>query len=135
MKVDGSCFCGYLTFEAEIDPDNVIICHCNDCQILTSSAFRIVVPAVPGSFKMLTGVPTIYIKTAESGNRRSQAFCPKCGTPIYAAPADTVSQFFGLRVGALRQRHDLEPKEQVWRRSALPWLAHVTDLAGCDTED
>ena len=135
MKVDGACYCGYLTFEAEIDPASVLICHCNDCQIFTSSAFRIVVPALPGTFRMLTGEPTIFVKTAESGNRRNQAFCPKCGTAIYAAPADNESQFFGLRVGALSQRHELEPKEQVWRRSALPWLAHVTELGGAETED
>ena len=53
MHVDGNCFCGYLTFEAEIDPASVQLCHCSDCQIFSSSAFRIVVPARPGSFRML----------------------------------------------------------------------------------
>ena len=135
MKVDGSCFCGYLTFEAEIDPRDVLLCHCNDCQTMTSSAFRIVVPAEPGTFRLLTGTPTIYVKIADSGNHRKQAFCPKCGTAIYAAPADDASQFFGLRVGALKQRKQLEPKAQVWLRSALPWFAHVTELGGYETED
>lgn len=135
MKVDGACHCGYLTFEAEIDPADVIVCHCTDCQVLSSSAFRIVVPAKPGSFHFLTGEPTIYVKTAESGNRRNQAFCPKCGTAIYSAPADGNSQYFGLRVGALRQRAELEPRTQYWRRSRLPWLAHVTELAAYDTEE
>jgi len=27
MHVDGSCFCGYLAFEAEIDPATVELCH------------------------------------------------------------------------------------------------------------
>ena len=34
---------------------------------------------------MRSGTPKIYIKTAESGNKRAHAFCPGCGTPIYAA--------------------------------------------------
>ena len=30
MKVDGRCLCGYLTYEAEVDADAVIICNCLD---------------------------------------------------------------------------------------------------------
>jgi hypothetical protein len=35
MKVEGSCHYGQITFEAEINPDAVRICHCTDCQTLT----------------------------------------------------------------------------------------------------
>jgi len=134
MHVDGSCFCGYLAFEAEIDPATVELCHCNDCQIMSSSAFRIVVPAIAGSFRLVTGEPTIYVKTAESGRHRKLAFSPRCGTPIYSAPADGASTFFGLRVGALRQRHQLTPHAQYWRRSALPWVDNIGEFAKHDTE-
>ena len=134
MKVDGSCYCGHLTFEAEVDPATVILCHCTDCQVLSSSAFRIIVPAIDGSFRLLSGSPTIYVKTAESGRRRNQAFCPTCGTAIYSAPADGDSQYFGLRVGALRQRRGLIPRAQEWRRSVLPWVDHIEQLAMHDTE-
>lgn len=134
MHVDGSCFCGYLAFEAEIDPATVELCHCNDCQIISSSAFRIVVPAIAGSFRLLAGEPTIYVKTAESGHHRNLAFCPRCGTPIYSGPADGTSTFFGLRVGALRQRHQLAPQAQYWRRSALPWVDNIGEFAKHDAE-
>jgi len=134
MKVDGSCYCGHLTFEAEVDPTTVILCHCADCQILSSSAFRIIVPAIEGTFRFLSGRPTIYVKTAESGNRRTLAFCPTCGTAIYSGPADGNSRYFGLRVGALRQRRDLVPHAQEWRRSVLPWVDHIGDFASKDTE-
>jgi Uncharacterized conserved protein len=32
MRIDGRCHCGYLSFEAEADPEQVSICHCTDCQ-------------------------------------------------------------------------------------------------------
>ena len=32
MKIDGACHCGNITYSAEIDPENVGICHCTDCQ-------------------------------------------------------------------------------------------------------
>ena len=67
MHVDGSCHCGYITYQAEIDPGRVIICHCTDCQVLSSSAFRMIVVAEKGSFRLLSGEPTVYVKTADSG--------------------------------------------------------------------
>jgi hypothetical protein len=42
MTIDGGCHCGAIAYEATIDPETVGICHCTDCQTLTSSAFRIV---------------------------------------------------------------------------------------------
>jgi hypothetical protein len=85
-------------------------------------------PAIEGSFRLLDGQPTIYVKTAESSNRRNLAFCPRCGTAIYSAPPDANSHYFGLRVGALRQRRDLIPHTQEWRRSALPWVDHLKQM-------
>ena len=35
MKVTGSCHCGQITYEAEVDPETVRVCHCTDCQKLT----------------------------------------------------------------------------------------------------
>lgn len=42
MKIDGRCHCGYISYEAEINPETVVICHCTDCQTLSDSAFRTV---------------------------------------------------------------------------------------------
>jgi hypothetical protein len=42
MKIDGHCHCGQITFEAEVDPTALTICHCTDCQTLTGSAFSTV---------------------------------------------------------------------------------------------
>ena len=86
MKVDGGCHCGSIRYEAEVDPAKVIICHCTDCQTLSGSAFRTVVPTTEGTFKVIAGTPKAYIKTGESGNQREQTFCPDCGSPIYSAP-------------------------------------------------
>jgi hypothetical protein len=121
MKIDGGCHCGAIRYEAEIDPAKVMICHCSDCQTLSGSAFRTVVPAPREAFRLLGGSPKIYLKTAESGNRRQQAFCGDCGTPIYSA-AERDTPVYSLRVGAIRQRAELMPKLEAWTRSALSWL-------------
>jgi hypothetical protein len=127
MHIDGGCHCGFIRYEAEIDPETVSICHCTDCQTLSGSAFRTNVPAKKENFRMLGGQPKIYIKTAESGNKRAQAFCPECGAPIYAT-SPTDPQIYGIRVSSARQRTELRPKRQNWCRSALDWVADLGSI-------
>ena len=126
MKIDGTCHCGFIAIEGEADPEKVNICHCTDCQTSTGTAFRISVP-VPGSAFKMTGQPTTYLKTtADSGKPRLQAFCPRCGTPIYSTtPGDGVQPSYTVRVGLLRQRDRLPPKRQTWWRSHRPWVTEL----------
>jgi hypothetical protein len=133
MKVDGKCHCGQVTYEAIIDPDKVTICHCTDCQMLTGSAYRASVPAPSATFKLLSGQPKSYIKTADSGNRRAHAFCPNCGTPVYSS-AISDPPAYSLRVGCLQQRAALPPKKQIWCRSSLPWSGNLQDLPQSDRQ-
>jgi hypothetical protein len=128
MKIDGSCHCGAITYQAEVDPDAVAICHCTDCQILSGSAFRTVVPTKSGSFRLLSGQPHTYVKTAESGRPRQQGFCAACGTPIYSTATGEGPKVHALRVGTVRQRAQLVPKVQVWTRSAQPWLGALPQI-------
>ena len=131
MKIEGGCHCGYITYEATVDPEKIGICHCTDCQTLSGSAFRTGALAPKDGFRLLTGQPKIYVKTAESGIKRAQAFCPECGTPIYAcALADP--QVFSIRTGTARQRGELVPTVQIWCRSALGWAMDITSVQRFD---
>jgi hypothetical protein len=68
MKVTGGCHCGQITYEAEVDPASVRVCHCTDCQRLSGTAFRTNISSLPGTFALKSGTPKIYVKTAESGS-------------------------------------------------------------------
>ena len=135
MKVDGTCHCGKIAFEAMVDPASVTICHCTDCQTLTGSLFRANIATPAESFALLRGQPRIYIKTsAESGTHRAHAFCPDCGTPIYAAAVNNTPTY-SLRVGTLRQRGELSrPIRQIWCRSALPWSMDLRGIVRFDRQ-
>ena len=118
MHVDGGCHCGFIQYEAEVDPASVGVCHCTDCQTLTGTAYRTTVQSLKGAFKLLRGSPKIYIKTAESGNQRAHGFCPECGTPIYATTVGN-PECYGIRVGTTVR----------WRALAVDSLA-VTKIKG-----
>lgn len=134
MQVDGECHCGQIKYRAEADPDKVEICHCTDCQTLSGSAYRTVVPVAAGSFELLRGAPKLYAKTAEDGSIRLQAFCPECGSPLYSAPPEGETGYFGIRVGTTNQRDRLVPKLQYWARSAQPWTQDLSAMGRIETE-
>ena len=131
MKVHGRCHCGEIAYEAEIDGSQVGICHCADCQTLTGTAYRVSAPAKAADFHFIKGTPKVYVKMAESGRPRAQAFCVTCGTPIYASDVEE-PKVFNLRTGVMAERDTLKPSRQIWCRSALDW-AH--DLDGMQTYD
>ncbi len=133
MNVTGACHCGAIRFNASIDPGKVMICHCMDCQVLTGTAYRTVVPAAMESFQ-LQGEPKKYIRTGERGAKRVQAFCPECGTPVFAMAVENPT-LVSIRVGVLDQRRELKPSLQIWKRSALPWVEAVSDIHGCERQE
>jgi len=108
------------------------LCHCTDCQQLSGAPYRTGVPAAAADF-VLHGNPTHYIKTADSGAKRVQAFCPDCGTALYATDADDPSVYM-LRIFSIRQHAQLLPTRQIWRRSALPWAGDLSGLEAFDDQ-
>jgi hypothetical protein len=134
MKIDGRCHCGFITFEAEADPDKTAICHCADCQSFSGSAFRALVRVTNGTFRILSGEPTVYVKTADSGKKRAQAFCPRCGSPIYATGVGEEPKTYSVRLGTVRQREHFSPKVQIWTRSRQRWVTDLASIRSVETQ-
>lgn len=133
MQVNGRCHCGQVSYEAELDPGNVAICHCTDCQMMSGSPYRVSVRVPASAFRLLTGHLKSYVKTAESGRKRVHSFCPECGTPVHAAdPVDP--QTYTLRVGCLDKRAELPPQRQIWCRSAVPWSRDLGGISSLDRQ-
>ncbi|HWR79657.1 MAG TPA: GFA family protein [Pseudomonas sp.] len=127
MKVNGKCLCGQVTFSAEVDESKVMLCHCTDCQVQASTAFRIGALINSGTFSM-QGEVKEYCKIGTTGARRMQVFCPSCATGIYSYTPDNPAPVYSLRLGAVEQLRQLRPAIQIWGRSALPWLPVLQDI-------
>ena len=134
MKIDGACHCGYVKFEGEANPERVTICHCTDCQTMAGSAFRVIVQIPSDKFVLLENTPKVYVKTSESGNPREQAFCPECGTHLWACDPGDGPKMYGIRLGSVRQREQLPPKKQIWVRSSQKWLDDLADIPKVDQQ-
>ena len=128
MKVSGKCHCGEISYEAELDPNGLAVCHCTDCQTLSGSAYRTIARTVIDGFRLLKGKPKIYVKIGDSGARRQQTFCSDCGSPVYATADEDGPRVYNIRVGTIDQRSELKPKRQVWFRSAQDWTQDLSNL-------
>lgn len=123
MQVEGRCHCGAIRYQAEVEPGSIGLCHCLDCQMLSGSPFRALILAPANSFRLLTGAPRRYVKTADSGSKRVHAFCEQCGSPVYSC-AVANPQTYSLRIGALKQRTELgRPRQESWTARRLPWIS------------
>ncbi|MDX3905708.1 MAG: GFA family protein [Pigmentiphaga sp.] len=128
MKVEGQCHCGAIVYEAQVESGTMAICHCADCQMQSGSVFRVNIPAPAGSFRIVKGTPKTYLKVADSGARRLHAFCGHCGGPVYSSAVEN-PQSYSLRVGALKQRHELGgPVRQIWAKRRFHWLPPLDDV-------
>jgi hypothetical protein len=126
MRVHGRCHCGAISYEADVMPGTVAICHCSDCQAFAGGPYRAMIRPDPASFNM-NGAPKEYLKTADSGRQRAQGFCRNCGCHLYAADPDGGN--LSLRIGVIAERHELgEPVRQIWCDSALPWAFDLNEV-------
>ncbi len=128
MEIEGGCHCGRIRYRAEIDPGKVRLCHCQDCQKLSGSPFRVVVAVPENDFSIVTGKPRIYVKISESGNERQQSFCENCGSPIYATSNESEPKKFGIRVRTIDNGDKLIPERQFWTKSAVKWLNKISAI-------
>lgn len=122
IDVNGNCHCGNINIQAKVKKSEVRACHCTDCQKMSGAPVRAVAIAPAEEIK-ITGKPREYIKKADSGNKRIQAFCPDCGTQLFAT--DMERKLFNLRTGFLEQRNELKPETHVFTSSGLNWMLEL----------
>ncbi|MDE5445405.1 GFA family protein [Bradyrhizobium sp. CSA207] len=130
MRIDGQCHCGRITYEAEIDPDAISVCHCTDCQALTGSPFRVTAVCSGTDVHLTAGMPRIYGKRGDNGQMRFQHFCGDCGSPLFTSGEGDQAGDWGIRWGSIRQRDTLRPVRQIWCQSAVAWIDAVPGLPG-----
>ena len=104
MQIDGQCHCGRVTYQAEIDPQHVSVCHCTDCQQLTGSPYRVTVICSGEQIRMTGQTPKIYAKKGDNGRTRFQHFCEECGSPIFTS-GDGGPDDWGIRTAQPAPAH------------------------------
>lgn len=98
----------------------MVNCHCRDCQRAGGAGHSptIIVPA--SALRLTSGEPAYFSKPGDSGNIARRAFCPVCGTPLFAS-SSARPDMVGLRAASLDDASWFRPSADVWVGSAQPW--------------
>jgi hypothetical protein len=127
----GSCLCGAVRYRVSGEPVIARVCWCRHCQRIASNG---TVNAVfPDTALEVTGATSEYERTADSGNKIRQRFCPRCGSQLFGAstgrPGVTV-----VRMGTLDDPSSLRPTINIWKKSAPVWACVDDRLEGFETQ-
>jgi len=115
----GGCACGAIRYEIAGEPLVCVDCQCRDCsrESGTGHASHLVFLRANAS---LSGQASLWDMTADSGNKKTRAFCPSCGSPVYmtfAANPDIVT----VRAASLDDPRRYNPQMVTYRKSGYAW--------------
>ena len=116
----GGCLCGAIRYAVSAPVQNLIACHCTDCQKASGTGASINALLPSSAFSITRGTPRVFTKPADSGNVLHRHFCGDCGAPIFSQ-RDNLREFMVLKAGSLDRHEGLRVVMNIWTRSRRPW--------------
>lgn len=113
QRVTGTCLCRSLRVAATGEPDRVAICHCLDCRKHHGALFY-------AAAIFPEGAVTIE---GEYRDYRGRAFCPTCGSSVFARFGDEIE----VHLGILDQPDRFRPTYESWTTRRESWLPPFPD--------
>jgi hypothetical protein len=131
----GSCLCGHIKYTIDVDPTTTTsktsACHCRACRKITgaTTSLNLIVPASTFHLTPPSGeLKIIKVPHIDEPFDFSLAFCPECGSPIYAVPHwEGLGDIVVIQVGTLDDEGWVEKtpgqESNVWKR--VGWFKGV----------
>jgi len=118
----GGCACGALRYETKRAPIFQNHCQCRDCQWRSGTGHGSYLTFPARAEMTITGAATHWEIAADSGNVKTHAFCPVCGTPVYlffsASP-----ELVAVHAASLDEPSRFAPQALTYTVRRLPWDA------------
>jgi hypothetical protein len=121
-----SCQCGQLKAHVTGEAARISICHCLACQRRTGAPFG-AQSRFPRDQVRQEGESRAWARTAESGNRIVQHFCPVCGATIWWELSG-FPDLIAVPLGAFADPAYPPPAVCVWEATRHPWTDAIAAL-------
>lgn len=116
----GGCACGRIRYEISGQPLAMTDCQCRDCQRKSGTGHGSYLTFPSKQRVVLEGSATHWDIVGDSGNVKTRAFCPTCGSPVYllfaAAPA-----LFTVHAASLDDPSRYQPQAVTYRVRGYAW--------------
>jgi len=78
--VKGSCLCGAISYTVDGQLDDIVVCHCGQCQ--KTSGSRVAATRIDES-KVSISDPDSQLTWFRSSDIAQRGFCGRCGSPMF----------------------------------------------------
>jgi hypothetical protein len=103
------------------------MCHCDDCQRRTGSAFSVAVFYARAQVRLASGATATFAREAANGAQVTFRFCPSCGSNVYWEPA-RMPDLIGVALGCFAEPDFPPPSQSVWTKYKHRWLALPNEM-------
>jgi hypothetical protein len=115
----GGCACGAVRYEISVEPIFQHDCQCRDCQRMSGTGHGSFL-TFPRSDVKYSGRATLWDMVADSGNVKTRAFCPTCGSPVYLTSA-AMPDIFSVHAASLDDASRYQPQVVSYTVSGYRW--------------
>ena len=115
----GGCLCGAVRYQVTNQFSRFFLCHCQQCQQLTGSAFAANIFTSPENIKWLTGHDKISYYEHPS-REFSKAFCSTCGCALPFVNQSGKSLI--IPAGSLFDKVEKIPEANIFVNEQTHWL-------------
>lgn len=119
MRITGRCLCGSVSYQGEAEPRIQGKCYCTDCRKVSAAGHAAMMGFASDDIRV-QGETSEYRSKADSGSDVFRAFCPKCGSGVYARNSAMPGMIF-VRASTLDDPNLFEPQMVVYASRAPDW--------------
>jgi hypothetical protein len=127
----GGCACGAIRYAISGAPVFQNHCQCRDCQHKSGTGHGSYLTFARDGVK-LTGTASHWDIVADSGNVKTRAFCPTCGSPLYLT-FKAMPQFIAVHAASLDDPSRFAPQAVTYASRAYDWDRLDPKLAAFET--
>ncbi len=116
----GGCACGAVRYEIEGEPMVMGDCQCRTCQKKSGTGHGSYLTFPSREEVRLTGKATLWDVAGDSGNVKTHAFCPVCGSPVYLT-LNAMPELFAVHAGSLDDPGRYSPQMMTYALRGHAW--------------
>ena len=115
----GGCACGAIRYDIPTEPIFMNHCQCRDCQRKSGTGHGSYLTFQRKDLK-LEGAAAHWDMVGDSGNVKTRAFCPRCGSPVYLTFA-AMPDLFAVHAASLDDPGRFKPQVVTYGIRAYAW--------------
>lgn len=116
----GGCACGAIRYEISGEPMFQNDCQCRDCQSRSGTGHGSYLTFPSKEHVKLMGEAKHWDIVGDSGNVKTHAFCPSCGSPVYLTFA-AMPDLFTVHATSLDDPSRYKPQAVTYNVRGYAW--------------